>query len=311
MKVGLIDVDGHNFPNIPLMKLSAWHKSRGHSVEWYKPLLSGHLDAVYCAKVFSFTPDYSFPISSEIIIKGGTGYCIKNENGIERMEKETQLLPDEIEHTYPDYELYGIKDRAYGFLSRGCPRGCDFCHVKSKANEGRKSHKVADLKEFWGGQREIEICDPNILACRDWRDLLQQLINSKAQVEFNQGLDARFLCNENIRYLAQIKLKSVHFALDRMKDCHIVLSGIKQFCDNVKGNPRNISVYVLVNFDTTFEEDLYRIYKLREIGVSPYVMIYDKEHCSAQYIRLQRWVNSRFIFWSTPKFEDYVHGVVK
>ena len=59
MRIGLIDVDGHNFPNIPLMKLSTWHKSQGDSVEWYQPLFSGHMDKVYMSKVFSFTPDYS------------------------------------------------------------------------------------------------------------------------------------------------------------------------------------------------------------------------------------------------------------
>lgn len=47
MRIGLIDVDGHNFPNIPLMKLAAWHKQHGDTVEWYEPLFSGHMDRVY------------------------------------------------------------------------------------------------------------------------------------------------------------------------------------------------------------------------------------------------------------------------
>lgn len=71
MRVGLIDVDGHNYPNLPLMKLSAWHKSKGDSVEWYQPLFSGHMDIVYMSKVFSFTPDYEYYIDAEKVVRGG------------------------------------------------------------------------------------------------------------------------------------------------------------------------------------------------------------------------------------------------
>lgn len=172
MHIGLIDVDGHNFPNIPLMKLSAYHKSKGDQVEWYKPLITNHVDVAYCAKVFSFTPDYPYPINAERIIKGGTGYCIELQNGREVYHDRGALLPDFVEHQYPDYDLYRIKNKAFGYLSRGCPRQCFFCHVKSK--EGIRAHKVADLSEFWKGQKEIEICDPNILACPE-TDVLQKI----------------------------------------------------------------------------------------------------------------------------------------
>ena len=165
MKIGLIDVDGHNFPNIPLMKISAWHKQNGDSVEWYNPMFSGHMDKVYLSKVFSFTPDYQYFIDADEVVRGGTGYCISTVNGKEVFDEEKNIeLPPEVEHIYPDYSLYGITDTAYGFLTRGCPRGCEFCHVKCK--EGRKSVKVADLSEFWRGQKNIVLCDPNILACR-------------------------------------------------------------------------------------------------------------------------------------------------
>jgi len=76
MRIGLIDVDGHHFPNIPLMKLSAWHKAQGDSVEWYEPLLSGHMDRVYMSKIFSFTPDYQYYVDADEVIRGGSGYCI-------------------------------------------------------------------------------------------------------------------------------------------------------------------------------------------------------------------------------------------
>lgn len=175
MKIGLIDVDGHNYPNLPLMKLSAWHKKQGDSVVWYEPLLHGFpqppLDKVYMSKVFSFSPDYPYYINPKEVIKGGSGYCISLVNGREIFDKSKDGdLPFEVEHIYPDYGLYGIKDTAYGFLTRGCPRRCDFCHVAAK--EGRCSRKVADLSEFWNGQKNIVLCDPNVIACKDWKDLL-------------------------------------------------------------------------------------------------------------------------------------------
>ena len=107
MRIGLIDVDGHNYPNLPLMKLSAWHKAQGDSVEWYEPLTSGHMDRVYLSKVFSFTPDYQYGIDSDEIIRGGSGYAISLVDGKEVYDKSADNdLPYEIEHIYPDYSLY-------------------------------------------------------------------------------------------------------------------------------------------------------------------------------------------------------------
>lgn len=213
-KIGLIDVDGHNFPNIPLMKISAWHKASGDHVEWYDPMFSPHMDKVYVSKVFSFSPDFDYFIDADEVSYGGSGYCISLVNGKEVFDKsKDKELPSEIEHIYPDYSLYGITDTAYGFLTRGCPRGCSFCHVEAK--EGRRSYKVADLNEFWNGQKNIVLCDPNILACREWKDLLQQLIDSKAWVDFNQGLDIRLMTEEKAEMLKQIKMKEMHFAWDR------------------------------------------------------------------------------------------------
>ena len=71
MKIGLIDVDGHNYPNLPLMKLSAYHKRQGDSVEWYLPIISGHMDRVYMSKVFSFSTDYQYFIDADEIFRGG------------------------------------------------------------------------------------------------------------------------------------------------------------------------------------------------------------------------------------------------
>ena len=141
MRIGLVDVDGTGrFPNIALMKISAWHKAQGDSVEWYDPLWGGRFDKVYLSKVFSFTPDYDYPINADEVERGGSGYCISLVNGKEVFDKaKNKPLPPEIEHIYPDYSLYPelTKDTAYGFLTRGCPRGCDFCIVEKK--EGTRS----------------------------------------------------------------------------------------------------------------------------------------------------------------------------
>ena len=310
MKVGLIDVDGHNYPNLPLMKLSAWHKAQGDHVEWYQPMFSGHMDRVYMSKVFSFTPDYEWCIDADEIIKGGTGYAIELIDGREVYHAEyDKPLSDEVEHIYPDYSIYSeyTKETAYGFLSRGCPRGCGFCHVASK--EGKCSHKVADLLEFWRGQKNIVIQDPNILACSDWKDLLQQLIDSKAWIDFNQGLDIRLMTEEKADMLRQIKVKMVHFAWDKYQDKEIVVPKFKQFKDITKWNHRKLTVYCLTNFDTSFEQDLERVNTLKDMGYDPFIMIYDKEHThpTDKVRQLQRWVNNKILFHSKDcqNFEDY------
>ena len=310
MRIGLIDVDGHNFPNIPLMKISAWHKSKGDTVEWYEPVIHAigePLDKVYMAKVFSFTPDYEYSVNAKEVVRGGSGYCISLVDGKEVYDKEKDIdLSYEVEHIYPDYSLYGITDTAYGFLTRGCPRGCDFCHVEAK--EGRCSHKVAELNEFWNGQKNIVLCDPNILACKEWKPLLQQLIDSKAWIDINQGLDIRLMTEEKAKMIKSMKTKELHFAWDRYEDKEIILPKFKMFKEITGISERKLIVYVLCNFDTTIEQDLERIYTLREMGYWAYVMLYDKEHIPRghELKKMARWVNNRFIFAKCETFEDYM-----
>lgn len=309
-RIGLIDVDGHNYPNLPLMKLSAWHKAQGDSVEWYdafKGMLEPY-DKVYMSKVFSFTPDYEHPVYAKEVEKGGSGYCISLVDGHEVFDKsKDKELPYEVEHIMPDYSLYGISDTAYGFLTRGCPRGCDFCHVKDK--EGRKSYKVANLSEFWNGQKNIVLCDPNILACKDWKELLQQLIDSHAWVDINQGLDIRLMTEEKAEMLKQIKIKEIHFAWDRYEDKDLVQPKFEMFKERTKIDIRRLVVFVLCGDKSrdVLPEDLERIYWLRDHGYWPYVMLYDKEHLpkGCDLKKLQRWVNSRFIFAKVKTFEEY------
>lgn len=311
-RIGLIDVDGHNFPNIPLMKISAWHKKQGDSVEWYEQMKHGFpfepLDRVYMSKVFSFTPDYEYFVNADEVIKGGSGYCIELKDGREvyNAEKDGQL-PQEIEHIYQDYSLYPelTKDTAYGFMSRGCPRGCNFCHVEAK--EGRAAKKVADLSEFWNGQKYIKLLDPNPVACREWRDIFRHLEQSGAWVDFTQGLDIRLMTQEKIAELMKIKVEQVHFAWDNYEDKEIIVPKLKEFAEITGWTRKKMSVYVLTNFNTTLEQDLERVYTLRDMGYMPYVMIYDKQNVErgSDLRRLQRWVNSKIGFYACKKFEDF------
>ncbi len=312
MDIGLIDVDHETlplkFPNIPLMKISAYHKSIGDNVEFYSPMFSGKKDIVYMSKVFSFTEDYQYNVNADKIIKGGTGYCINLVDGKEVFDKsKNNNLPEEIEHIYPDYSLYPslTKDTAYGFMTRGCPRGCKFCIVECK--EGRESVKVANLDEFWRGQKNIELCDPNIIACKEWKELLQQLIDSKACVNINQGIDVRIMTEEKAEMIKKIKIKTVHFAWDNYKDKEIIIPKLKYFKEVTGWDKRKLIVYVLCNFDTTIEQDLERIYTLKELGYWPYVMIYNKEQTKkgSDIRKMARWVNNRFIWEKIDRFEEY------
>ena len=336
MRIGMVDVDNHErlkdcFPNLALMKLSAWHKSQGDTVEWCNENSSGMFDKVYLSKVFSFSPDITFDINAREIARGGSGYCIHvDSDGIEHFDSDAdKLLPYDIEHMMPDYSIYfddendfkvvngrarltkvGKKhrDTAYGYMSRGCPRGCDFCIVKDKPSDGRYSHKVADLSEFWSGQNYIQLYDPNTLACKDWKDILTQLAESKAHVEFNQGVDIRMMTEEKAEYLRRIKIERVHFAYDRYEDKKIVEPRLKQFKEVSGFRRRKVMVYVLINFNSTIQQDLERIMFIRSLDFTPYCMIYNKSGLKRGdiHFKLARWVNFPAFFWGIPTFEEYL-----
>ena len=301
-KIGLW-TDSHNFPSLPLMKLSAYHKAMGDEVEMYMPI--NQYDLVYASKVFSFTDDIdtNSVIQADEVRMGGTGYCISVKNGREVFDNsKNSSLSMEIEHIYPDYALYPQYKYAVGFLTRGCPRNCGFCVVGEK--EGLCSKQAADLNEFWRGQKEIKLLDPNILACENYESLLKQLAESKARVDFTQGIDIRLTNPDNIELLNKIKVNMLHFAWDNPKQD--LTKYFRRFSEHTKiKSDRNKVVYVLTNYNSTLEEDLYRIYTLRELGYSPYVMIYQKENAPKEIRRLQRWVNCRWIFHSVDRFEDY------
>lgn len=286
MQIGLIDVDSHNFPNLALMKISAYHKEHGDSVEWWNGLKC--YDRVYQSKIFddTYSRDNEFCVMADEVIKGGTGYDLKN------------ALPYEIEHMMPDYSLYGIKDTAYGFLTRGCPRGCPFCIVKEK--EGN-THTVADLSEWWDGQKNIILMDSNITASKDCKRLFDELIRSKTKINFEGGLDIRFLTDDGAEQINRMKTSMIHFAWDNYE--FKTYEHLKRFRPIFKCDGRKLRVYVLTNFNTSHEQDLERVLKLMELDYDPYVMIYNKPTAPKITRKLQRWVNNKWLFRSCSWYE--------
>ena len=292
MKIGLYDADSHNWPNLCLMKLSAYHKAQGDDVEMWSP--EGKYDLVYKSRVFtdSYSKDTQVIVNAAHVICGGTGYGPGPD------------LSDAVEHTRPDYSLYPqFQGTAYVFLTRGCPRNCGFCIVSGK--EGRRSRQVADLSEFWDGQREIKLLDPNLLACPDHEKLILQLADSRAWVDFTQGLDIRLVTPDNVALPNRVRAKMIHFAWD---DPNVDLTPyFRRFPELTNIHDfRRLRVYVLVNYNSTHEQDLYRVDTLRAMGFDPYVMVYDRPSAPLITLRLQRWVNNKRVFRTVDSFADYV-----
>lgn len=192
MKIGLIDVDGHNFPNYALMKISAFHKANGDDIEWANPLIGGY-DKIYKSKIFTFTPDDFTPYDCEVV-KGGTGYDVASK------------LPKEIE-TFKmlDYSIYPQYNYSIQFLSRGCIRQCPFCLVRDK--EGY-IHSVNPTNLNPNG-KWIEVLDNNFFANPNWKEAIEWLIDAKQPINLH-GVDARIMNEEQAYWLNKLKLKKKH-----------------------------------------------------------------------------------------------------
>lgn len=291
MRIGLIDVDGHNFPNLALMRLSAWHKAQGDQVEWYEPLLSDPCDLVYMSKVFTFTPDYPWAINAKEIVRGGTGYGLYTD------------LPEEVESTFPDYSIYPNYDRAVGFLTRGCVRKCPWCIVPRK--EGY-IHPVSTWEKVKRpDSRDIVFLDNNVLASDYGIGQIEDMIGKGVRVDFNQGLDARLVTPEIARILSRVTWigSILRFACDTPAMIPVIERTVRLLGENgVK--PYRIFVYTLIQ---DVGESLSRIKAMDKLGVKAFGQPYRDftgGEPTAEQKRLARWCNDKAVHYATP-FEEY------
>lgn len=289
MNIGLIDVDSM-IPNLALMKLSAYHKKLGDSVKMYDPMFDPVFKPpgrVYSSKIFKLSDKYSYYPDCEVI-QGGSGFDLDIN------------LPNEIETMYPDYSLYNT-NIAMGYTTRGCIRECGFCDVPRK--EG-KLHPVADIHQFWRGQEQIMLMDNNLTGDTEHFNLIvNQVIKHKIKTDFSQGLDIRLIDDDKAKLLSKVKLwknGQIRFAWDAMDTEEVVLSGISILTKYIK--PYKITFYVLIGYDTTEDEDLYRVEMLKSLGVNPFVMPYVKN--DPYQADFARWVNFKPTFKSVA-WPDY------
>lgn len=288
MRIGLVDVDSHNFPNFALMKLSAFHKKQGDHVEWANALM-GSYDRVYQSKIFTFTPDKSDAWDCEIV-KGGTGYDI------------TSKLPNEVEmSTAMDYSIYPQYPFSLQFFSRGCIRSCPFCLVREK--EGN-IQPVAPVDLNPNG-KWIEVLDNNFFANPEWKHAIDYLLKTKQKVNLH-GVDIRIMNEEQAYWLNKIPIPRsyIHIAWD--VPTIDLTEKLKEVVKYLK--PWKLMCYVLIGFNSTIEQDLYRIERLRELKIKPFVMPYrdfENNRIPSQYEKdLARYVNKTTIF-SSCSFEDF------
>lgn len=288
MKIGIVDVDGHHFPNLPLMKLSAWHKRQGDIVEWWDGFT--HYDRVYKSKVFTFTPDHDTVIDADEIVTGGTGY------------KDYRWLPPEIEATAPDYSIYPQYTRAVGFLTRGCPNQCRWCIVPQKEGNIRSAADWDDIVR--PDSREIVFMDNNVLACDHGLDQIEQLGYEQLWVDFNQGLDARLITSKVAKLLAKLHwIRFVRLSCDTSAMLPVVERAVSYLREAGVVKSR-LWAYVLVE---DVEDAHRRVLALERMGVLPFAQPYrdfDGGEPTEEQRAFARWVNIRSVHNSCT-WEEY------
>lgn len=288
MKIGLHDGDGNRFPNLALMKLSAWHKARGDTVKWWMPL--EEYDRVYSSKVFTFTPEN--PYLPENTIKGGTGYGCYDD------------LPPDVDAMFPDYSIYPDCGYAIGFLTRGCIRNCPWCVVPKKEGKIRPYSTWQQIKR--PDSRDIVFMDNNVLACQHGVEQIEDMAGQDIRVDFNQGLDARLITPWMAKKLAALKwISFVRMSADTDAMLDVVLTAIDRLA--VFGiKPYRTFVYVLVQDIPSAER---RVLALRDIGANPFAQPYrDFVHNTPppqEQRDFARWVNDKAIFKTVKTFDEY------
>ena len=292
MNIALIPVDSQ-YPNLALMKISAFHKVQGDTVEWYNGI--DRYDKAYMAKVFTFTPDYGYYINSDQVERGGTGYDIRKS------------LPPEIDRLQPDYTLYPQIDRktAYGFLTRGCPNRCKWCVVPKKEGNITPYMDVDEIAVE--GRTNLILMDNNILASDYGLAQIEKIIRRKYHVDFNQGLDARLVTDDIAKMLARVKwIKRIRFGCDtpaQITECERAISLLDKY--GYRGE------YFLYCILMDFEESFRRINHWKGKGnriiphAQPYRDLNNPHQVIPQWQKdLARWTDRKELYKSI-EFKDF------
>jgi len=314
MRIGLIDFDGR-IPNLAIMKLSTYYKEQGATVllNDFKP---SDVDKVFCSVIFSKNRAKAERLAGIFpqVEFGGTGWDL------------TKTLPVNVESCQPDFDLYQMKDilprlkgimkatskqekcqtlldAGIGFTTRGCVRSCAFCAVPKK--EGAL-HSVGSIGDLLNPRSNVLILlDNNLTSDPDCLEKLRECKERNLTLDITQGIDVRFVTPEIAKALSEVKhLRSLHYAWDLMPFEQKVMEGIGSLLKHVKAWKH--LCFTLVGFDTTFEEDMYRVRRLVEMNISPYVMIYN-QNSDMRLKHFARWVNGRF--YKSCDFAQYTPWV--
>ncbi len=285
MRVAICDVDNTGFPNLALMKISAWHKERGDSVEWFLPINTPY-DKVYASKIFNYTPDNDYLPHNAI--KGGTGYDIKSS------------LPEEIHNSIPDHSIYEC-DYRIGFTTRGCPNNCAWCVVPEKEPEFKDENDIMSIAQDC---KEVVLMDNNIIASEWGIKQLEIAADNKIKIDINQGVDARLIDDSIAKLFSKIRwLHPVRLACDNESQIEPIRKAVELLrWRNVK--PERYSCYVLVK---DIPDAIKRLKFLKGMALDPFAQPYrDKEgnEPTRNQKRLARWCNHKATFKSVW-WEDY------
>ena len=282
MRISILTPDS-KMPNLAAMKISAFHKGQGDIVTLNMPIMPA--DTRYVSVLFDWT---DWPVFCPFLDSiGGPG-----------VNPEIKL-PAVIDGCRPDYSLYPAMDYSLGYTYRACHRGCEFC-VVPRAEEP-KDHR--SIWEFHDPRfNKIALLNNNTLEDPFWRDTFEEVWNAGLILKDISGFDARLMDEEKARAIARTKFDGqIHLAFDNMKDEKAAISAIELLA-RAGVKPYRLMFYVLIGFDSSHKENLYRVELLRELGVDPFVMPWNK-HDEYQK-RFARWVNHKAIFNST-EWKDY------
>lgn len=309
MKVLLIDFDG-KIPNVALMKYSTYYKNMGADV--YLNTAPCKVDKVICSVLFTWNRNKAKKLKQVYndIEFGGTGW-----DPLVKLHKE-------VEECVPDYDLYKIKDlynriggimkketrlikaktlvnMGIGFTSRGCVRNCGFCIVPKKEGCFKQVGEIKDLIN--PRSNVVTLLDNNFTADPYMIQKCEEIKERNLEVDISQGIDIRLITEEKAQALAKIKHhRSIHYAWDLMKYEKQVIRGIQILSKYIKKYKQ--MCFMLVGYNTSFAEDMYRFQKLLEMEIDPYIMIYNKKH-DEKLKHFARWVNARI--YKKCSFSEY------